>query len=61
MKRILLTGLLLTGLGATAQTPEEKLQGAGIILPSISAPVANYVNVVRTGKLLFLSGKGPSK
>jgi len=61
MKRILLTGLLLTGLGATAQTPEEKLQEAGIILPSISAPVANYVNVVRTGKLLFLSGKGPSK
>lgn len=43
-----------------AQTPEEKLAAAGIILPNISAPVANYVNVVRTGNLLFLSGKGPS-
>lgn len=43
-----------------AQTPEEKLASAGITLPSISAPVANYVNVVRTGNLLFLSGKGPS-
>ncbi|MDD2792553.1 MAG: RidA family protein [Sediminibacterium sp.] len=52
--------LLLTGFVAIAQTPEEKLKEAGIILPSISAPVANYVNVVRTGNLLFLSGKGPS-
>lgn len=43
-----------------AQTPEEKLASAGIILPILSAPVANYVNAVRTGNLLFLSGKGPS-
>ncbi len=26
---------------------------------AVSAPVANYVNAVRTGNLLFLSGKGP--
>jgi enamine deaminase RidA (YjgF/YER057c/UK114 family) len=25
----------------------------------VSAPVANYVNAVQTGNLLFLSGKGP--
>jgi enamine deaminase RidA (YjgF/YER057c/UK114 family) len=31
----------------------------GITLGSPSDPVANYVNVVRTGNLLFLSGKGP--
>src|SRR5213075_1302973 len=28
-------------------------------LGTVSAPVANYVNAVRTGNLLFLSGKGP--
>lgn len=60
MKSVLLLGLLLTGFISFAQTPEEKLKEAGILLPSISAPVANYVNVVRTGNLLFLSGKGPS-
>ncbi len=43
-----------------AQTPEEKLNQLGIILPNISSPVANYVNAVRTGNLLFLSGKGPT-
>ncbi len=60
MKPFLLLGLLLTGLASIAQTPEEKLKEAGILLPSISVPVANYVNVVHTGNLLFLSGKGPS-
>lgn len=60
MKPALLLCLLLTGFVSMAQTPEEKLKEAGIRLPSISAPVANYVNVVRTGNLLFLSGKGPS-
>lgn len=42
-----------------AQTPEEILQSKGIVLPEIPSPVANYVNAVRTGNLLFLSGKGP--
>jgi enamine deaminase RidA (YjgF/YER057c/UK114 family) len=44
-----------------AQTPEEKLKTKGIELPSLSSPIANYVNLVRVGDLLFLSGKGPSK
>ncbi|WP_418884505.1 RidA family protein [Cognataquiflexum nitidum] len=31
----------------------------GIVLPEASSPVANYVNAVRSGNLLFLAGKGP--
>jgi enamine deaminase RidA (YjgF/YER057c/UK114 family) len=38
---------------------ERRLQELNIDLGSVSAPVANYVNAVRTGDLLFLSGKGP--
>tara|TARA_B100001250_G_scaffold120340_1_gene102160 strand:+ start:83 stop:616 length:534 start_codon:yes stop_codon:yes gene_type:complete len=41
--------------------PESKLEELGIKLSSPSSPVANYVNVVRSGNLLFLSGKGPLK
>ena len=41
--------------------PEAKLQELGIELSTPSAPVANYVNAVRTGNLIFLSGKGPQK
>lgn len=41
--------------------PEAKLAALGIQLPEASAPVANYVNAVRTGNLLFLAGKGPLK
>jgi enamine deaminase RidA (YjgF/YER057c/UK114 family) len=39
-------------------TPEERLERAGIMLPQVNAPVANYVMAVRTGSLLFLSGHG---
>ena len=38
---------------------EKKLKELGIDLGPVSAPVANYVNAVRAGNLLFLSGKGP--
>ena len=44
-----------------AQTPEERLKEKGITLTAPGAPVANYVNVVRVGNLLFLSGKGPTR
>lgn len=40
--------------------PELKLEELGIVLPDPSSPVANYVNAVRSGNLLFLAGKGPS-
>ncbi len=41
--------------------PEAKLSELGIELSTPSAPVANYVNAVRTGNLIFLAGKGPLK
>jgi enamine deaminase RidA (YjgF/YER057c/UK114 family) len=54
--------LILTLIMSTtqAQSPEEKLKQLGVKLPAVSKPVANYVNVVQTGKLLYLSGKGPT-
>ena len=39
--------------------PESKLKELGIVLPAAPEPVANYVNGVRTGNLIFLAGKGP--
>jgi len=38
---------------------EKKLKELKLDLGSVSAPVANYVNAVRTGSLLYLAGKGP--
>lgn len=43
----------------TSYDPEAKLAALGIELPTAASPVANYVNAVRTGNLLFLAGKGP--
>jgi len=44
-----------------AQDAETKLKEKGIVLITPSSPVANYVNAVRVGNLLYLSGKGPTK
>jgi len=38
---------------------EEKIASLGITLKEPGKPVANYVNAVRTGNLVFLAGKGP--
>jgi enamine deaminase RidA (YjgF/YER057c/UK114 family) len=35
----------------------ERLQAAGIVLPTPNAPVANYVPFVMSGELLFISGQ----
>ena len=51
--------LLLT-YSSYAQNAEEQLKKLNIELPAVGKPIANYVNVVRVGNLLFLSGKGPS-
>jgi len=40
-------------------TPEARLASLGITLPPAPPPVASYVNAVRTGNLVYLSGKGP--
>jgi len=38
---------------------EARLKELGIELPETTSPMANYVNAVRTGNLLYLAGKGP--
>lgn len=65
--------LVIVSLACTPQTKEtsneplydydveERIKELGIDLPSAANPVANYVNAVRTGNLIFLAGKGPSK
>lgn len=46
---------------ADAEDIDARLETLGIRLPEVSPPVANYVNAVRTGKLVFMAGKGPKK
>lgn len=36
--------------------PEARLRELGLTLPTLSKPIANYVNVVRVANLLFLAG-----
>ena len=38
---------------------EQRLKELGIELAPAIGPLANYVNAVRTGNLLYLAGKGP--
>ncbi len=65
MTRLILVvmALLTASIVALSQsnTPEERLSDLGIELPTASSPVANYVNAVTTGNLVFLAGKGPRK
>ena len=44
-----------------ADGADAKIAELGITLPEVSSPVANYVNAVKTGNLIFLAGKGPKK
>lgn len=60
-KIVLLTSFLVVALLSKAQDPEAKLRELNLTLPPISSPIANYVHVVRSGNLLFLAGKGPSR
>lgn len=46
---------------ADSYDPEARLKELGITLPPAPEPVANYVNGVRTGNLIFLAGKGPKR
>jgi enamine deaminase RidA (YjgF/YER057c/UK114 family) len=41
--------------------PEQNLKELSITLNKVSQPLASYVNCVKVGNLLFLSGKGPIK
>ena len=60
MKHLLIFIAFIIPVFGKAQSPEEKLMQMGIILPAAPNPAANYVNVVRTGNLLYLAGKGPN-
>lgn len=40
-------------------SPTAQLASLGLVLPNVPAPVAAYVNCVRSGNLLFLSGGLP--
>jgi len=44
-----------------AQDAETRLKEKGIVLTPPASPVANYVDAVRVGNLLYLSGRGPQK
>jgi enamine deaminase RidA (YjgF/YER057c/UK114 family) len=51
----------VTETAVAGPSADARLVELGIELPNASNPVANYVNAVRTGNLLFLAGKGPQK
>lgn len=38
---------------------EQRLKTLGISLPASTTPAGNYANAIRTGNLLFISGKAP--
>lgn len=62
MRKLILAIVLLHFSSHTiAQDPEARLKEKGIVLPTPTQPIANYVNVVRVGNLLFLAGKGPAR
>lgn len=63
MNKTLLFALSICLLNTTtiAQDAEAKLKEKGLVLNTPGKPVANYVNAVRVGNLLYLAGKGPTK
>jgi enamine deaminase RidA (YjgF/YER057c/UK114 family) len=64
MKKVLLTKFILMATAGFCLGQEidfdKKLKELNIVLLPPSKPIANYVKVVRTGNLLFLSGHGPT-
>ena len=46
--------------GDTRLSAENKIKELGLDLSQPAAPIANYVSAVSTGRLVFLSGKGPN-
>jgi enamine deaminase RidA (YjgF/YER057c/UK114 family) len=62
MKNILflLIVCFLLPISLLAQNAETNLKAKGIVLIPPPSPIANYINVVRVGNLLYLSGRGPS-
>lgn len=61
MKPLIVTFLvILIAQNVFSQKIENRLAELKIVLPKVQPPIASYVNAVRTGNLIFLSGKGPT-
>lgn len=58
---ILIASLLYAPLFSQKVDFDKQIEQLGIELIPATKPIANYVKVVRTGNLLYLSGHGPSK
>ncbi|TDX10467.1 enamine deaminase RidA (YjgF/YER057c/UK114 family) [Flavobacterium sp. S87F.05.LMB.W.Kidney.N] len=61
MKNIVILALVLLSFNLSAQTPEQKLSQLGIQLPQIPESLGSYVDMVKVGNMVFLSGRGPLK
>jgi enamine deaminase RidA (YjgF/YER057c/UK114 family) len=59
-KVLLLSVLFLCFQSSFSQKIEKRLTELSIVLPKVQPPIASYVNAVRTGNLIYLSGKGPT-
>lgn len=59
-KVLLLSVLFMCFQVSFSQKIEKRLTELNIVLPKVQPPIASYVNAVRTGNLIFLSGKGPT-
>ncbi len=62
---VLFTACQMTGPGTNSAEPlydydvEERIESLGIVLSEPGNPIANYVNAVQSGNLVFMAGKGP--
>ena len=45
----------------TATTADERLAALGLTMPTMAAPMANYVPYKRDGNVIYLSGQGPRR
>jgi enamine deaminase RidA (YjgF/YER057c/UK114 family) len=61
MKPLIVTFLVIfVAQNVFSQKIENRLADLKIVLPKVQPPIASYVNAVRTGNLIYLSGKGPT-
>ena len=58
---LIMSSVCFINTATIAQDAESRLTEKGIVLNTPGKPVANYVNAVRVGNLLYLAGKGPTK
>jgi enamine deaminase RidA (YjgF/YER057c/UK114 family) len=58
---LILTFIISPSNAQTKKDPEARLKELGIQLRKPASPIANYVEAVRVGKMIYLSGQGPRK